>query len=63
MEKAEVQLRTLPDLVKAFKQSDGLRMLTITNMRSIEDIRNKVPSAKDIYSEIVPHSTCHYVHS
>ena len=30
MEKAEVQLRMLPDLVKAFKQSEGLRMLTIS---------------------------------
>ena len=52
MEKAEVQLRMLPDLVKAFKQSEGLHVLTITNMRSIADILNKVPLAKDIYSEI-----------
>lgn len=42
-------------------------MLTITNMRSIADILNKVPLAKDIYSEIdkllrlyltVPVTTC-----
>ena len=55
MEKAEVQLRMLPDLVKAFKQSEGLHMLTITNIRSIADILNKVPLAKDIYSEIDKH--------
>ena len=67
MEKAKGQLRMLPNLVKAFKQSEGLRMLTITNMKSIADILNKVPLAKDIYSEIdkllrlyltVPVTTC-----
>ena len=57
----------LPDLVKAYKQSQGVNRLEITSMRTIADILNKVPIAKDMFSEVdtllrlyftVPITTC-----
>ena len=56
----------LPDLVKAYKQSQGVNRLEITSMRTIADILNKVPMAKDVFrggysSSFIFHSTNHYV--
>ena len=66
-ERAKLQLQMLPDLVKAYKQSQGVNRLEITSMRTIADILNKVPIAKDMFSEVdtllrlyftVPITTC-----
>ena len=62
-----MQLQMLPDLVKAYKQSQGLSRLEIISMQTIADIFNKVPMAKDMFSEVdtllriyftVPITTC-----
>ena len=51
-ERAKVQLQMLPDLVKSYKQSQGLSKLEISSMRTITDLLNNVPLAKDMFSEV-----------
>ena len=53
MQKAELQLRMLPDLVKAYKESQGLPKLTVTRISTISDIIVNVPIAREMFSEIV----------
>lgn len=66
-ERAKLQLQMLLDLVKAYKQSQGLSRLEITSMRTMADILNEIPMAKDMFSEVdtllriyftVPITTC-----
>ena len=47
-----MQLQMLPDLVKSYKQSQGLSKLEISSMRIITDLLNNVPLAKDMFSEV-----------
>ena len=42
----------LPDVVRSYKQSKGLRTLKVTSMRTIADILNGVPMAKDVFCEV-----------
>jgi len=53
MQKAELQLRMLPDLVKAYKESQGLPKLTVTRISTISDIIVNVPIAREMFSKIV----------
>ena len=53
MQKAELQLRMLPDLVKAHKESQGLPKLRVTLISTISDIIINVPIAREMFSEIV----------
>ena len=43
----------LPDLVKAYKESQGLPKLTVTRISTISDIIVNVPIAREMFSEIV----------
>jgi len=43
----------LPDLVKAYKESQGLPRLTVTRISTISDIIVNVPIAREMFSEIV----------
>ena len=51
-EKAKVQLQMLPDVVKAYKMSQGLSVLRVTSVRTIAEVMNGVPMAKDMFSEV-----------
>ena len=66
-EKAKLQLQILPDLVKTFKQSEGLNKLKVTSIITVADILNHVPLAKNMFSEVgnlvhlyftIPITTC-----
>ena len=52
MQKAELQLRMLPDLIKAYRVSQGLTKLTVTRISTIADIMVTVPMAREMFSEI-----------
>ena len=52
MQKAELQLRMLPDLIKGYRVSQGLTKLTVTRISMIADIMVTVPMAKEMFSEI-----------
>ena len=49
MQKAELQLRMLPDLVKAHKESQGLPKLRVTLISTISDIIINVPIAREMF--------------
>ena len=51
-ERAVIQLQMLPDVVKAYKQLQGLTRLEVTSVRTIGDVLNGVPMPKDMFSEI-----------
>ena len=51
-ERALIPLQTLPDVVKAYKQSQGLTRLEVTSERTIGDGINGVLMAKEMFSEI-----------
>ena len=51
-ERAVIQLQMLPDVVKTYKQSQGLTRLEVTSERTIGDGKNGVLMAKDMFSEI-----------
>ena len=62
-----MQLQMMPDLVKTFKQSQGLNTLKVTSVRTVPDILNHVPLAKNMLSEVgnlvhlyftIPITTC-----
>ena len=66
-EKAKVQLQMLSDAVKAYRTSQGLSLLQVTSVRTIVEVMNSVPMAKDMFSEIdhllriyftIPVTTC-----
>ena len=49
-ERAVVQLQMLPDVVKTYKESQGLRKLEVTSVRTIAEILNGVPMTKHMPS-------------
>lgn len=50
-ERAVVQLQMLPDVVKTYKESQGLRRLDVTNLRTLANVMNGVPMAKRMFSD------------
>ena len=65
--KLEVQLWVLPDLVRAFKNSQHLSQLTVTKVSTLADMLVTVSMARDMFSEIdkliqlyltIPVTTC-----
>ena len=66
-ERAKIQLMMLPDLVKAYKESQSLTKLEVTSVRTIANVLNDVPMSKDTFREIdtlvrlfftIPITTC-----
>ena len=66
-EKAKIQLQMLSDVVKVYKTSQGLRVQQVTSVRTIAEIMNGVPMAKETFSEVdyllriyftIPVTTC-----
>ena len=51
-ERAVVQLQMLPDVVKTYKESQGLRKLEVTSVRTIAEVFNGVPMTKQLFSEV-----------
>ena len=51
-ERAKLQLQMLPDLVKTFKQSQGLNRLELTPVTTVAGILNKMPVARNMFSEV-----------
>ena len=51
-ERAVVQLQMLPDVVKTYKESQGLRKLEVTSVRTIAEILIGVPMTKQMFSEV-----------
>ena len=51
-ERAVIQLQMLPDVVKTYKQSQGLRRLEVISIRTIANVLNGVLMAKQILSEV-----------
>ena len=48
-ERAVIPLQTLPDVVKTYKQSQGLTRLEVTSVRTIGDVLNGVPIVTHLY--------------
>ena len=66
-ERAVLQLQVLPDVVKTYKQSQGLRKLEVTSVRTIAEVFNGVCMTKESFSEVdnllhlyftIPVTTC-----
>ena len=66
-ERAVIQLQMLPDAVKTYRESQGLREFEVTSVRTIADILNKLPMMKQMFSEVdsllhlyftIPVTTC-----
>ena len=51
-ERAVVQLQMLPDVVKTYKESQGLRKLEVTSVRTIAEVLNGVPMTKQMFFEV-----------
>ena len=51
-ERAVVQLQMLPDVVKTYKESQGLRKLEVTCVRTIAEVLNGIPMTKQMFSEV-----------
>ena len=63
-ERAVVQLLILPDVVKTYKESQGLRKLEVASVKTIAEVLNGVPITKQMFSEVdnlyftIPVTTC-----
>ena len=49
IERAKLPLQMMPDLVKTFKQSQGLNTLKVTSVRTVANVLNHVPLPKTCF--------------
>ena len=63
-ERAMIQLQMLPDVVKAYKQSQGLTRLEVTSERTIGDGINGDLWQKTCFLKLISvlYNTCHNTH-
>ena len=50
--KLKHQLQMLPDLASAYKQTENLKLLKISTIRTIADMLQKVPMANEMFGEV-----------
>ena len=52
MKKLEKQLQMLPDLVSAYKTLQSLKVLKVTSVRTLCEIKQSVPVAQEMFCEV-----------